>query len=636
MKKRGQQPDSYTYSIVLRGLALHAEHGKSLERALTVYHSMFAPNSRVQPSIIHTNATLKVCAQAHDLDALFGVAARLPRSGPRAADKATFTTIFNAIERSIGDRYKRVTDNSLLVNMDKRQRAVLQGRRMWADIIDRWKVADIMLDEPLIGAMGRLLLLADVPQDLDDVLSLLEQTMGIPRQAPRRLDRDEAQTLSEKDDESPAQEKSDLVQPTEAAVKPFADVDDDFVPGDEFLPLPSVRPMAYADPSQSTISLVLDACIRLKLFSAAEDYWGLLTGSPYNIIPDTNNYHAYLRLLRAQRESGQCVELVQEMRDGLGVRVSTGVGAARTVRSETSGVHVKSFRISLGACKRNIKDPKVVSHASELVRIMYDCFPEPDVRVLMMYVEVCREAVGHDWRSLSAALKTTETGVRQIEAALRYPPLEKDKDSEEYLDKCREVVTLLRALIGGYDRLLENYRFIMLPEPRKNAFKQTKKLASWQMELSDHLNGFTQSKDDRKNGSLAEDGKIPVTAKKRDLTFQRDLKGIGGERSQVREMLKRNARRQLEAASRTTTTTAVIPKEEQEEDFPMMEDDEDSKQWKKEKERQNVDAIDRLDDSAWKREALRARLEAEKYTAGGANRRMAMAQYLRRIENESM
>ena len=568
MKKRRQQPDGYTYTIVLRGLALHSRFSKSLERALTVYHSMFAPDSLVRPSIIHTNAAIKVCAQVGDLDAMFGIAARLPKSGPRAADRATFTTVFNALNRVVFDDNDPVRDESLLENIDKRQNAVLKGRRMWADIIERWNEGDMMLDEALICAVGRLLLLADVPQDLDDVFSLLEQTMGIPRQTPRRpRDIDGTQSLSEKDVESPAQENKDLVQPIEPERKPFADVDDEFVPGSEFLPLPSVAPTAYAIPSRSTLSLVVDACTRLKLFSAAQDYWTLLTGSRYNIVPDTANYHMYLRLLRAQRASRQCVEIVEDMRDGLGTGSYVPSSAWKSEnRSASSGVTVSTFRIALSACRRDIKNPNVMVHACKLVRIMYDCLPEADIGFLNTFIEITREATGDDYRALSAALRNTDLGVQQIVGRIRFEFTEEEKQSEKYLAQCREVNTLLCNLIGAYQKLLDLHKPIsrsMLASPqdiikeRIGAYKQLTIVSNWQTEVSKRLGVASVY-----NPAIKEE--------------------------QVKEM------------------------EEQEAEEVA------------------------IADSDWKREAIIARQKAEKYTRGGRNKRMAMAQYLRRLENESM
>ena len=180
MKKRAQAPDAYTFTILLRGLANVVHYPSALERALSLYHSMYAPNSPVQPKIIHTNAVLKVCSRAGELDALWGVAARLPSHGRNAPDKATFTTILNAIGR-IAQNSAHRDDLSEEEKTDRQQKSVLQGRRIWVEVVERWRQGDIALDEELICSMGRLLVFSQVPKDIDDVLSLVEQTMGIRR-----------------------------------------------------------------------------------------------------------------------------------------------------------------------------------------------------------------------------------------------------------------------------------------------------------------------------------------------------------------------------------------------------------------------------------------------------------------------
>ena len=579
MKKRGQHPDGHTYTIILRGLGSHSDLGKSLPRALTVYHSMFAPGSRVTPSIIHTNAALRVCAQAGDLDAMFGVAARLPKSGPHAADRATFTTIFNALTRIVyGDNEVGQTE-SMRDNIDKRQNAVLLGRKMWAEIVERWGRGDILLDEEFVCAMGRLLLLADVPQDLDDVLSLLEQTMGIPRQIrPRSFVSDGTPEATNKNVENPAQENNDLEQAIEPGSKPFPDVEDEFVPGTEFSPIPNMDKSAWVIPSRNTLSLVVDACTRLKLFAVAQDYWGLLTGPTYKIVPDTANYHMYLRLLRAQRASRQCVSLVREMRDGLGADVSSpprgetgGVQGKTPLKGEkTGGVEVKTFRIALSACKRDIHNINVVGHAQKLVWMMYQCFSEADVTVLNTYVEIVREAIRDDCRAMCKALRSTEIGVRQMQAALRFGLSDGEKrKSDKFVERCEKTEAFARKLIGAYDHLLVVYKTQMLYEDRGHVYKQIRELSVWQTELAVELENIHKAR----TGS---------------------------------DEPERNWRKKFVIPSRDASRVAA------------------------------EEEIHNPETPVWKRIALKERLHCDRYTQGGANKRMAMAQYLRRIRNESM
>lgn len=603
MKKRGQQPDAHTFTIVLRGLAWHSDYGKSLQRALTVYHSMFSPSSPVKPTIIHTNAALKVCARAGDLDALWGVAARLPTSGPRAPDKATFTTIFNAITRIVFDDGGRMTDESLKERMDRRQKAVLQGRRMWSEIVDRWKAGDLALDEELVCAVGRLLLLADVPRDLDDILSLVEQTMGIPRQARRLSEADRQRALPEAD-ETPTQMTNDddnsLALSDQPENRPFALANDDFVPGDEFQAIPSTNPMAYARPGQITLSLVIDACTRLRNISTAQDYWGLLTGPRYKITPDTDNYHMYLRLLRLQRASRQSLELVQEMRDGLGVGTAVPEAERRGNKGEAGGVQSKTFRIALGACRRDIKNPNVMAHASKLVRMMIDCLPEVDVGVLSTYLEISVGAASHDWRAMSAALRGTELGVRGLKSRLLFGGKDQ-KGTPRYEERCREVHAFLNSLLGAYDKLLEGHRQQMLPEERKRCFEQKRIVATWQTELSREL-GVVRGSRHHWGKERQEEGKRPEGRVGR----------FGGGKNRFEGGRRRLALREDERSV----------------------SDAEEKEYEEEEEYGGGEEGDKK--AAFIREAQEARRKASKYTMGGANRRKAMAQYLRRMENASM
>jgi hypothetical protein len=183
MKKRAQFPDSYTYTIILRGLSINAHLSGVLSKALSVYHSLSAPNSRVEPSIIHTNAALRVCARALDMDALWGIAGKIPESGPQAANATTYLTIINAVRQNLLlDPPKGETAEE---TAERRERGIVEGRRLWEGIVARWRNADLKIDEELVCGMGRLLLIGSRPRDWDDVLSLLEQTMDIPRLVPR-------------------------------------------------------------------------------------------------------------------------------------------------------------------------------------------------------------------------------------------------------------------------------------------------------------------------------------------------------------------------------------------------------------------------------------------------------------------
>jgi len=182
MKKRGQTPDSHTFTIIIRGCTEHRDVRAALGKVMLIFQSMQTDKSPIKPNTIHMNAIIKMCARARDIDSMFGIVAQMPDRGPSSPNNLTFTTIINALRMdAVGDMRGDLTP------MQKRQnaeQAILNARRLWKDIIQRWRSGGFWVDEELVCAMGRLMLLGQ-NQDRDDILSLIEQTMNIPRQVPR-------------------------------------------------------------------------------------------------------------------------------------------------------------------------------------------------------------------------------------------------------------------------------------------------------------------------------------------------------------------------------------------------------------------------------------------------------------------
>ena len=483
MKKRAQVPDARTYTTILRGLSWHPNYPQSVSRAITVYNSMYADNCPVKPNIIHTNAVLKVCALAKDLDALWGVAAKLPSHGPSAPNKLTFTTILNAIRTVAWDdssKYNKEIDDDAVQKNAKRQQAVLQGRRMWDEIIGRWRDGDITIDEELVCSMGRLLLLGYSGQDYDDVLSLLEQTMGIERQIPR-LDSLVSKSYPQNPDETldptslgegrasggldaaaQMSYRGSEAPPLTSTSDDDAEVDD--TPGGEFNLLPtSIRGnLPYPRPGSNSLSLSIDACIRLRATRAAQDYWGLLTSPTgiYKIVPDSENYHMYLRLLRLQRASRLAMELVREMKEG------------EIFEGGKNMVQAKTFRIAMSCCVRDGNNRNTAQHAQALVRMMSETLEQPDVKTLEMYLTVlCHRK---DWRAMMAALRETEVVVANLRSLLAFG----DKQDVSRRDK-EEVTAFVKRLVGCYDLAMNLGREEMQRDERQHAMERRNRLTAW-------------------------------------------------------------------------------------------------------------------------------------------------------------
>ncbi|KAL8900708.1 MAG: hypothetical protein Q9207_005560 [Kuettlingeria erythrocarpa] len=462
MKKRAQQPDAQTYTILLRGLSWHPHLQESLPRALKIYHSMFAANCPVKPNIIHTNTVLKVCALARDMDALWGVAAKLPTRGTGASNNLTFTIILNALRATTWVDDQPLPDEQEEERNLRRQRAVMQGRRLWEEIIPRWRAGDIWIDEELVCSMGRLLLLGSTQRDYEDILSLAEQVMAIPRQLPPRFrNPEESRDANDASAVAPETAKAegstsqrDLVYkwpPSENGEKTSAPQESNTIsPSDVpemthalanvFQPEKSTPPnVSLARPGRNTLSLILQACVSLRVMPAAQKYWGLLTSptGPYNITPDGENYHQYLRLLRVQRASTLAADLITDMHSG-------------ELKSQNI-LQYKTFRIAISCCVRNKNSIASVAQAQRMVEIMYRTLEYPDTPSLEMFTILLTSARGirTDYRPALAGLRVLEQGMLLLKNMVSFglgavPPETK-----------KEVVELARRVVAAYDFVLD-------------------------------------------------------------------------------------------------------------------------------------------------------------------------------------
>lgn len=360
MKKRAQIPDAYTYTTILRGLAEHSHYPLALQKALSIYHSMSAENSHVDPTIIHTNAALKVCARAGDIDALFGIAAQLRPKGPNAPNNLTFTTIFNAIRQ---DQVQVPLDGmSSEMLQARRAKAIIDARRMWDDIVGRWRRGDIWIDEELVCSMGRILLLGN-NRDLDDIFSLIEQAMNIPRFIPRLGTEARAKIEPSLQGNSELAAQAEKSKDTDVESMPLNPLDD-FKP---VKPPRSREGSGFAKPGPNTLSLVLETLNKLRSKSSMAKYWQTFT-TTHNVLADSQNFHSYLRNLRLFRASSETVKLIMEMPSEM--------------------LEKKTFRIALSTCVRDKNNPGVFANAGKILDLMQSSLTDLDIPALESYLEV--------------------------------------------------------------------------------------------------------------------------------------------------------------------------------------------------------------------------------------------------------
>lgn len=442
MKKRGQKPDAHTYTILFRGLAEYSHYPDALSKALSIYHSMDAENSHVQPNVIHTNAVLKVCARAKDMDALYGIVAKLRRKGLRAPNNLTYTTILNAIRQQAADVSDEVKDEAESRTIC--QRAIIEARKLWIEIIERWRQGDIFIDEELICSMGRILLMGE-KQDVDDVFSLIEQTMNIPRLVPRI-----GADLDNQMDSAMHREAKDVNPEKESSLD---DSTKDILPHDEFRKQLMKRSGAYAKPGRNSLSLVLEALKERRMSQPLAAYWDIFTNT-YKVIPDSNNYHNYLQNLRIQRASSEAVNILQQMPSEM--------------------LQMKTFRIAMSTCTRDKNNQNSFANAGKVLDLMQQSLSDLDLPTLHKYMEVAlnsrpdygapattRGNSEPDYargRQILRALTRLGPCIINVRSALAYnerPQPRHVSKSEPVTDQAA-ALALVREMISAYDKLMNN------------------------------------------------------------------------------------------------------------------------------------------------------------------------------------
>ncbi|ERF69516.1 hypothetical protein EPUS_01845 [Endocarpon pusillum Z07020] len=387
MKKRGHKPDAHTYTIMLRGFTMHHRKPHAVEDAMKVYDSIFRPESNIKPSIIHSNAIINCLGRALNMDALWSVAGRLPDRGPGSADKWTYTTILNTMQacaiRDAGQLAETDGDQEAAAKVI--QNAIREGRKLWEDVISRWRSGEVNIDQTLVCAMGRLLLLGQ-RQDWDDIFSLVQQTMGLPRVTPPMVNRHKENTQPlqdalalpppEADDASPDLEQLELAVADEAAHK----VKNEFAVVDLSHRQMGGRDGAdttspYANVANNVLSLLIEAAIKLKQIPVGKQYWAKLThpdNEPF-VMPDDDNLHSYLRLLRMSRSSKEICDLLRHPVNG----ALEGVWYRRG-----------TFVIAMSTCARDFKNPNVFTYASTILDLMQSKLSKPDLKIMTMYLSL--------------------------------------------------------------------------------------------------------------------------------------------------------------------------------------------------------------------------------------------------------
>ncbi|KAI1816075.1 hypothetical protein GGS20DRAFT_540007 [Poronia punctata] len=434
MKKRGQKPNAQTYTIIFRGCAASKHSTLAVSETVALYHNMIKLG-RIPPNTIHLNAALSVCANANDIDSMFGLLDANDNAA-RNPDSYTYTTILNAMRRNAAPKVARTGPVDVGgVELDlgpAKANAVKRAKLLWEEVVRRWKSGSLVIDEHLVCAMGRILLF-DGYRGADAVRELFEQTMKIPiggryRKAPRIAGE---------------------------ALETAGD-------GKSTPPTIQSETSTYATPGRNSLSLIIESLTVTGKISEVAEYWKAFTRH-HEVVPDANNWSLLLAAFRKGKSSGKAAQYLKRMPSDM--------------------VLPKHVRLAMDTCLRDNLNHLAIQNAGEVFKGMMEKLSVPDVRTLRDYLRVAwatrkryegAEAEGKPdayfaWaRTMTRALEQLwnvhKSLIEKAEADIKNT---KDKEALGEARNFRaEVVALLRKMVGAYDYLYSEK--LGIPEDVRN------------------------------------------------------------------------------------------------------------------------------------------------------------------------
>lgn len=471
MKKRGQLPNAQTYTTIFRGCAKSPHAKLAVYQATRLYYSML-DSERIKPNTIHMNAVLHVCARAKDLESLFSVA-KTANDRTRMPDNLTYTTVLNGLRFSTAQPHHRsASGEGEEVSVDKERASVSVGRAraVWEEVVTRWRQGLIVVDEELVCAMGRVLLMGS-NHDKDDILALVEQTMGIAR-----LDRTPLLQQTSKPEAKPAAEadaaSAPPKEPTTPRVTQFVPLPasvtvsrvDDSQAGDQgsngaVAERRGSSRITYAQPGRNVLSLIVTSLGTTRKTSLAAPYWDILTSPPYSVEPDSENWFRMLKTLRRGHASGKTALLMLSMPPEM--------------------MNERTFQLAMTSCAADNLNENVVDSAAKIFDLMKRTLPVPDPYTMRLYLQTAIASNRHFrnqtepaarqkaklafGQQVVQALDRLWEPLRRVSSALESPlPGRLGDGAEQHAEPAtgqaynaqREVTALVRQMVSAADMVV--------------------------------------------------------------------------------------------------------------------------------------------------------------------------------------
>ncbi|KAI5868155.1 hypothetical protein GGS23DRAFT_14841 [Durotheca rogersii] len=400
MKKRNQMPNAQTYTIIFRGLAASSHTELAVSEASKIYFNMLGSNY-IEPNTIHMNAVLQVCSNAGDLETLFRISETANETA-RAANCWTYNILLHALRRRASRKLpERAGPEFAAIPIEQDVEQVIKtAKRIWETVILEWRAGNILVDEPLVCEMGRILLLGDYFEALT-VESLLEQTMMIPSVG--------------------------------RAAMPVADI-----PGGS--KSTNLHNIPYAQPGNNSLSLILEALERSRRTSRTKHYWGHFIHH-HKVVPDADNWRQLFKALHRGCDSAGVISWLRAM--------------------PAEFVGLRTFRLPMNTCMRNNLNRLAFGHATEVLNIMVERLRDADAPTLRTYLIVAQANKRHFFLDAKgdreAALKAYGKQLyKAIDAVWKHYMLLARRCEDQRTGSAlkMDVIALARQMISVCDRLV--------------------------------------------------------------------------------------------------------------------------------------------------------------------------------------
>ncbi|KAH9884540.1 hypothetical protein F4778DRAFT_787649 [Xylariomycetidae sp. FL2044] len=346
MKKRNQMPNAQTYTIIFSGCAASPHSKLAVAEAVKIYQAMLS-SSRLNPNTVHLNAVLKVCAKAQDIESMFSIA-QTANDGLRAPNNLTFTTVLNGL-RQRATPGPQVDPDTELIKI-----TIHRAKSIWEEVISRWKAGSIVVDEELVCAMGRLLLLGN-RKDAEAVGDLLEQTMMIPKEDPQR--KQKLPGSSHSSTKADAGSRS-LAAPSRSTQ----------------IKAPGAPAATHALPGKNSLSMALVYLKKTWKTSDALRYWYFFTKKG-GVVPDTDNWYRLLDCFKLGRNSAGAVTCMERWPEDVPGAIA--------------------FRWAMHTCLRDNLNRSAFWHATKILDLMVKRVETPDIMVMRTYLQTAHANKRH-------------------------------------------------------------------------------------------------------------------------------------------------------------------------------------------------------------------------------------------------